>query len=581
MKPLLLAYIHNIIRLKPRYTTAVLLLLLSITALSGVAQSFDNLKSQKPFTINGGLEIRQTLYNANGIPNRSQANSYFLSGSATINIYNFSIPISATYSPSARSFSQPFNQFGVSPTYKWITLHAGYRNVEFSPYTLGGHTMLGGGLELKPGLLRFGFMYGRLNRATTVDTTTQALVPFSFSRKAIAVKLGLGTDRNFFEFSYLRARDDSTSVSRKDVRPQDYITPSSNDVLGYSNKFTFFKRLTFENRAAISVYTRDINSPISIDSVDSPILKKLKDLNTLNGTTEFYTALDASLTYRAKYYGLKVEYKRIDPEFKTMGSYFFNSDLESWTFGPSLSIFKNKVRISGNVGFQHDNLLNQKRTTNKRFIGSGNASIEISKPLAMDINYSNFSNDQQPNTVRFPDSLRIVQTTQNFTVSPRYTILKQSTMQVISASVNMNKLNDFNRIITSNSVSSSTIDTKQYLLVYTLNFIKKGIGLFINVNRTDLTSQTIDNTYQGVTLGGYGSFLKNKLQLNLNNSVIQGISKEGKSLIINTSGSANYKITRKQGFKYAFFFTSNNPTPGSSQKNYTELKNEISYLLNF
>lgn len=117
----------------------------------GKAQDFSNFRELKPFTYSGTVEARSMFYNATGIANRRQPLSYLFSGSPTIGIYGFQIPVSFSFSESDRSFRQPFNQFGMSPNYKWITLHAGYRNLSFSPYTLGGHTMLGGGFELNPG----------------------------------------------------------------------------------------------------------------------------------------------------------------------------------------------------------------------------------------------------------------------------------------------------------------------------------------------------------------------------------------------------------------------------------------------
>ncbi|MES2455699.1 MAG: hypothetical protein V4594_09175 [Bacteroidota bacterium] len=558
-----------------------LMILLSIGSFWSYGQDFSNTKNIKPINVNGSLEGRGTFYQASGIQDRRQPFAYLLNGSAAVSIYGLSIPFSIAYSESNSSFSQPFNQFGMSPTYKWVTLHAGYRNIDYSPYTLGGHTMLGAGVELNPGKLRFGLMRGRLNRANAVDSTSQVLVPVSFSRKGTAAKLGYGTDRNFFEFSYLQAKDDSTSLDLREVRKADYVTPASNNVVGYNYRFSFLKHFTLESKGALSIYTRDVNSTLAFSEVDNKVLQKVQDLIALNGTSEFYTALDASLNYRSKYFGLKANYKRIEPEYKTMGAYFFNSDLESWTFGPSVNLLNNKIRISGSIGTQRDNLLDQKRSTNKRLIGSGTVGVEFNKSLALDLNYSNFSNDQQPNTLRFPDSLRIVQTTSNITVTPRYMIVRPALVQVFSVSAGLNKLNDFNQIITSNNLVSRTIDTRQFFFNYVANLPKKGISMFFNLNRTELRSELINNTYQGLTLGGNSTILKNKLQLGINSSFIQSKGLQGSSIITNSSGNLSYKVTKRQVLKTALFLTSNRPPSGGTQKAFTEFRNELSYLVNF
>jgi len=562
-------------------TGIILFILYTLGGQYSYAQDFTNIQSLKPFTMNGSMEGRGTIYRSYGIEERRQPFSYLLNGSAAISIYGLNIPFSVSYSDVDRSFSQPFNQFGMSPTYKWVTVHAGYRNIDYSPYTLGGHTMLGAGFDLNPGKFRIGLMHGRLNRATVIDSTTQSFVPISFSRRGTAAKLGFGTNRSFVEFSYLQAEDDSTSLNRNMLSTEELLTPASNHVLGYNFKFAFLKNFSLESKGGASLYTRDVNSVLDLKDFDHKLLQKIRNITGFNGTTEVYGAVDASLNYRAKYFGLKTEYKRIEPDYKTMGAYFFNSDLESWTFGPSFSILKSKVRFNGSVGVWRDNLLGQKRTTNKRFIGSANASVEFNKALAVDMNFSNFSNDQTPNVLRFPDSLRIVQTTYNLTATPRYTLVRPNLVQVFSISGSVNKLNDYNEVITTSQTVNRTIDTKQYLISYVASLPKKGTSIFLNLTRTDLRSELINNTYQGITLGGNSNLLKNKMQVGVNSSFIHSEGQQGNSVIVNGSGNIAYKITKQQVLKTVLFLTANRPPEGGSQKAFTELRNELSYLVNF
>ncbi len=108
-------------------------------------------------TVSGGLNAYAGFYTADGIAARNQASPFGLSGAVTVALPGgISLPFSAVLGNQGSSFRQPFNQFGVSPTYKWATVHAGYRNVSFSPFTLAGHTFLGGGVELNPGKFRLG-----------------------------------------------------------------------------------------------------------------------------------------------------------------------------------------------------------------------------------------------------------------------------------------------------------------------------------------------------------------------------------------------------------------------------------------
>lgn len=547
------------------------------------AQDLGNIGNQKPVSISGSVQAQGIFYNMSGIDARRQPFTYFLTGAPTISLYGIEIPISFTISEADRSFRQPFNQYGMSPTYKWITLHLGYRDVQFSPYTLGGHTMYGVGVELRPGKLRAGFMYGRLNSATTIDTTTQALVPFSFSRKGYAAKLGYGTDRNFFEFSYLAAKDDSTTKPNGLQPAMNYISPAKNNVLGYATKITLFKHFTLESDGAGSIFTNDVNSPIALDDGDNKVLNSFRKAFGLNGTSEVYTALSAALGYQAKNYGVKVNYKRIDPDFKTMGAYYFSSDFENWTINPMANLYSGKVRFNGSLGFQHDNIKDQKRATNHRVIGSVNAGVDITKAFSVDVVYTNFSDNQKAQTVLFADSLKIVQTTRIITVMPRYMIINPDIIHVISGSFSINSLNDFNTFYSNDAVSRN-IKTTQYFLTYNVSFPQRFLGAYINLGTTNLTGQGMKNSYSSATLGANMSLYKQKMQTGLSTTLTKSKDLSGNdAFIINAAGTVGYKLTDKQALSLNIFLTNNKAKSIgiNSQPNFTETRGELSYTLNF
>src|SRR5208283_2880744 len=123
------------------------------------SQNMEGIGKQKPVTLTGGMMAQIIFYNANGISGDRQPISYIFTGSPTIDLYNtVTIPFIFTYSEQERLLRQPFNQFGISPKYKWITLHVGYQNLNYSQFTLAGHTILGAGVDLTPGIFRFGFI---------------------------------------------------------------------------------------------------------------------------------------------------------------------------------------------------------------------------------------------------------------------------------------------------------------------------------------------------------------------------------------------------------------------------------------
>jgi hypothetical protein len=64
----------------------------------------------------------------------------------------------------------PFNRFSIAPSYKWVKVYAGYTSMQFSPYSLAGHELFGGGVELSPDNgFKISALFGRLKKASNGD----------------------------------------------------------------------------------------------------------------------------------------------------------------------------------------------------------------------------------------------------------------------------------------------------------------------------------------------------------------------------------------------------------------------------
>lgn len=553
------------------------LLIASVTS----AQDLGNIHVLKPFVANGSAQLRGIYDHTSGTTADRVPFSYIFAGNLNLNVYGISMPASFSISERDRSFRQPFNQFGISPHYKWATVHLGYRNIDFSPYTLAGYTMYGAGVELTPGKLRLGFMYGRLNRATTLDTTSLSLVPVSFTRKAIAAKIGYGTQNNFIDISFLKGKDDTTSIKvGKNILDSLSVLPAANTVVAISGRLTLFKNFFMEGDVGTSLYTRDINSPISLDSVDDPLIKKIKSFAIVNGTSELNTAISGSIGYRAKSYSVKLQYMRIDPGFQSMGAYFFNSDLESYLLTPAFHLFKNKLRFNGSIGFQHDNLQHQKESTSKKIIGTAMLSTDITSHLGLDINYTNFSNNQQPQTIRFADSLKIVQTTQNLSISPRYTIMGTKVSHTIVLSANLMMMNDFNNYFSQNAISRN-VNYKQFYCNYNYGNIPGKFSVYTNLSYTDAEAPGTSDKNKGATLGFNKSLLKSAFLVSASGGYFFGTQNGEPQNTINASANLQYKFLKRQSLTALIFYTSNKPKNTISIPAFSELRGELAYTYSF
>jgi hypothetical protein len=552
----------------------IILILPGLLSSALLAQNLESISKQKPLLLSGGITASAIFYDANGIASRRQPFSYIFSGSPTISIFNsFTIPLSFTYSEQDRSFRQPFNQFGMSPYYKWITFHAGYRNINYSQFTLAGHTFLGAGVDLHPGIFRLGFIYGRFNRATPIDTSSRSFQPYTYSNRGFAAKIGVGKGSNFFDVSVLRAKDDSTSVNPKG----EYIgtvTPAENFVIGMNGQIRFLKDFIFSLEAATSLYTRNLmnNSPLS-DSANKGITKILGNFISTNGTTERYNAIQTSLTFHQKIFSAKLQYRRVDPDYKTMGAYFFNNDLENITFAPSVNILKNKVRFGGSIGFQHDNLKKQKQTTSTRIIGSANLSAELNEHFGIDLTYSNYSNTQIRKTVFLADSFRIAQVSKNFSITPRYILAGEKFVHSIIFSANYNVFSSVDKTIDNLSDTKSN----NYFLNYQLTVVPRNLTYTFNLNYTDVKSATFEDGNYGLTLGLNKVLNNSKLNIGWLGSFLKGLHGQSTGLILNQNVNVNYRINKHHSFGTRINYINNKSQQTVFTPSYSEWQADIIY----
>lgn len=353
------------------------------------AQDIEKIAKAKFLKVSGGVGTDQVFYHASGIDARRNAPyQYYFTGNLNATILGeVQIPVSFSYSNQKFNYTQPlnqqqFNRFGLSPKYKWITVHAGWRSMNFSPYSLNGHTFLGGGLELKPGKWTFGGMYGRLLKAVEYDS-----VGFAAGNKPIYQRMGMGynakyeNNGNQYGVSLFRSTDKITSLDT----PLDSIgvTPEENFVWSVLLKQKLNAKFTVEGEYANSTLTTDAR-------VQDETKQKALGLIQENTTTKTYHAFKAKATQLIGKARVGIGFERIDPGYRTHGAYYFNNDLRSITALFAAPFFKDKVNLSLDVGQQRNNLDNSKVSTMKRWVGNVNIGYQVSKKVNLTATYSNF-----------------------------------------------------------------------------------------------------------------------------------------------------------------------------------------------
>lgn len=553
------------------------------------AQDIDNIIHSKPFKIKGsaslqGIYMQQPL---NGSLRGSTSPFNFIAtGSPTISIYGFDIPLQFIFSPQAAQFQQPFNQFSLSPHYKWATAYLGYQNLSYHPYTLSGHTIYGAGFEISPKKLKLGIMYGRFAKASAIDTITQTLQPASFSRKGFAAHLGLGSAKTFVDFSLVSAKDDSTSLglskSNLDTLSKkfgQYIQPSANVVVGVNCRLNLFKNMFVEGVGAVSLFTRDVRNNVSIDTGDyKEIIQKINQFIPINLTSEYYKAYQTAVGYAAKNWSLKLQYQHIDPGYQSMGAYYINNDVENYTISPSVFLFKRKLSIASSVGFQNDNLNGMKSQTSSRIISSIAINALMSKHFNVSANYSNYNINLTPTAQRIADTLRVVQNNKNFSITPIYNFLKGNTNNTIVICFNANNMNDYNNMY---AVGKQYRIISSYLafINYKVSFVKQNIGVQTGLNYNNIITDGLQDNNLGLTLGYDQLFLHKKLAFSIVATYLNGERNNNSTSTVNSSLQMSYQISKNNSFSIRGGYNNTNIAGNSQNISYTRI--DAGYSIQF
>lgn len=347
------------------------------------------IKNKKPWKISGGINASSVFYTGNAGSGREPFN-YFINGSVAFTMYGITVP--ASFSFTNRGFSYQYklpnlpNRLSLHPRYKWITGHVGDVAMTFSPYTLSGHQFTGVGVELSPrGNWKYSLMYGQLQRAVELDTTTRGSLA-SYRRRGAGAKIMYEKDKFRIGASVFQAMDDVNSLRLKPDSMQIY--PQKNTAVSFEIALPVAKNFVLQTEVGMSALTRDVRAPKFNDSTGSG--DWLQKVFGGKASTNFYRALKSQLNYTIGSSSIGVGYERIDPGYQTLGAYYFNNDLENITANFAQSLFKGKVNLSGNIGFQRDDLKHEKTGGSQRVVSAVNINYNASEKLTTTLTYSNF-----------------------------------------------------------------------------------------------------------------------------------------------------------------------------------------------
>lgn len=205
---------------------SLFLIFISTAIAQELPDTTDGSSSKDIISISGDLGAYGELYSISGQPKRRPSSTGRLFFRPIVDFYGvFQVPFDFLLSTEGSSARQNINQFGLNPDWGWGSAHIGDFNKEYSPLSLNGIKIRGGGINLNPDLFRFSIVSGFTQRSVPGGAQDG-----SYKRFLFAAKLGYGSEEDtYFDLIFLKARDDINSLPQN-TKSITVISPNGNDV---------------------------------------------------------------------------------------------------------------------------------------------------------------------------------------------------------------------------------------------------------------------------------------------------------------------------------------------------------------
>lgn len=527
----------------------ILLVFLFSGAFHPLAQDIQTIGQSKPITLRGYMSTG-TQYLLDDNPNFQNPNPFglFLSAGLTVSLFNtVDIPISVTLSNQQLNFNRPNLQlYGLSPTYKWITVHGGYRAYSLSPYIMAGRYVLGGGIELRPGKFHILVFYGNLlqdfNFTWFNERQSENRIE-QYSRRTLGGSIGIGQGRSRFEIQFLRSIDDTFSPDQL-FMDSIGLYPGANFAVGLVGSMALGKHVRVGGNLASSAVNYNLRAEeLSESDRESFWFGFASGLMPINTSVRWTFAYDAYTEFMIKQSTLRLKFQHIDPEYTTFGVQFLPSNLRNYLTEVNTSLLKGKLNINASFGIQTTNTQNQFAGNERRTIVNGFASYSPDPKWNFSGSYNNFNSNGNLSVVEFIDTLSLSNTSESYSASVGHSFGDAEKRHNIAFSGSLNRfvlIQGFN--ITNESESSSMNGS------YNIFMQESGWGIGGNV----LFSSFGGGEQNTVTRYGLGSNISKRFGKRINFSF-------GPSFNLNFTGGVRdgFVTSIRGGFNYQVYKNNN------------------------
>ncbi|MBL4578326.1 MAG: hypothetical protein JKX74_07630 [Flavobacteriales bacterium] len=298
-----------------------------------------------------------------------------------------------------------------------------------------------------------------------ISATQGTTLPFSsgdssmtFSRNIKAYKFGSGAVQNtHLHISYLHGEDQIDPT----LNPGE-----SNTVGGIDGRIQLFQRkLDVQARSYIGIHTDDVGAQSESYTVETDDITDIKGLGELlskdvelNSSTTYGNAHHVQMHFQDKDLHVGSEWRRIDPGYHSMGLAYLQSDLQRIAMYLEKSILDKKIRLSGRVRMDEDNLNGSKPYTGRNISGLLRIQSYLKKSPQISLTYmpnfyssrSSFSQDVRSQeshmfSIALAKSYKFLHMNQVTSGSLTYNVYNAGTSDFSSINTSLNQVISINK----------------------------------------------------------------------------------------------------------------------------------------
>ena len=488
---------------------------------------------------------------------------------------NFSLPLNFNFSalpislpgpfagiknPSIGQFiSNPLNNFGMNPKYKWAELQLGTQYLKYSDLSTGDIGVFGAGIDLRPKTWRIKFFTGTSQQAVGY-TAGPPVVTGSYKRQNWMAQIGNEKEGKYLvAINFAKGKDAPLSSSP----PPLTLKPQEGFVMSLQTDLYLIHGIFVKFEGARSVFTKDLTSPL--DSA----YKSFKPFIDAHTSTVADVAGQLSVGRKSKNFDIGASAKYFGAGFQTAGYPYQQPDRIDYTLNTRFNAWKNKnnayrMNVVASIGQRVNNVSNTAlRAT--QFIGNLNWFTQFNDQWSLNVNYNNFGFQTASGTNPF--GIRNV--SNDFGVNPTYTWTNTKMSNLISLNYNYSKYNE--RDV--NTGLTTANNTHTALLTYVPVFLKKELSpdfsiLYFNndVPGAKISMTTISS---GLSLPAAKKKLKLRGQLQYTLGKLNSFSNNNNFIAsCNIDVKLNKKLTWNNFLTTSYFKYGNEITPNNA--NYLE-----------